>query len=157
MTPIPHERRSYEAERCDLRCRCLVDISTVRHHDAGPGRRNFEAFHSASADCPPIARTLVWVEEMHDAGHRILVVTARMEKWRNLTQAWLDRYLTRHHTELVMRRDGDYRPDIVVKREIHAELSARYCISAACDDNPNVLALWEELGIPVTVVPGWPG
>lgn len=134
----------------------LVDVSSVRHHVTGP-KRNFDAFHSASADCPPIAQTLTWVEEMHDAGHHILVVTARMEKWRNLTQAWLDRHLPRPHTELVMRRDGDYRPDNVVKREIHAKLASRYQIRFAADDNPNVIALWEELGIPVTVVPGWPG
>ena len=55
------------------------------------------------------------------------------------------------------RRDGDYRPDCAVKREIHAELADRYHIRAAIDDNPNVVQLWEELGIPVTVVPGWPG
>jgi len=39
--------------------------------------------------------TLTWAEEMHDAGHHILVVTARMEKWRGITEAWLDRHLTR--------------------------------------------------------------
>ena len=32
---------------------------------------------------------------MHNAGHHILVVTARMEKWRGITEAWLDRHLTR--------------------------------------------------------------
>lgn len=135
----------------------LVDVSSVRHHVAGPGKRDFDAFHHGSADCPPIAQTLRWVEEMHDNGHHILVVTARMEKWRGLTLSWLARHLTRPHTELVMRRDGDYRPDYEVKREIHAELEDRYHIRAAIDDNPNVLKLWNELGIPCTVVPGWPG
>ena len=64
----------------------LVDVSSVRHHVAGPGKRNFDAFHRESADCPPIAMTLSWVEEMHDAGHHILVVIARMEKWREITE-----------------------------------------------------------------------
>ena len=35
----------------------LVDVSSVRHHVAGPGKRNFDAFHRESADCPPIAMT----------------------------------------------------------------------------------------------------
>ena len=134
----------------------LVDVSSVRHHVAGK-KRNFELFLSESAHCPPVPMALTWVEEMHDSGHHILVVTARMEKWRGLTHTWLGRHLTRPHTELVMRADGDYRPDYEVKREIHAELASRYDIRAACDDNPNVVQLWNELGIPVTVVPGWPG
>ena len=134
----------------------LVDVSSVRHHVVGP-KRNFDAFHRESADCPPIGMTLGLVEEMHDAGHHILIVTARMEKWRGLTESWLEQHLTRSHTELVMRRDGDFRPDYDVKREIHADLASRYRIRHAIDDNPAVLELWNELGIPVTVVPGWPG
>ena len=133
----------------------LVDVSSVRHHLEKP-KRNFDLFHSESAHCPPIADTITWVEEMHDAGHHILVVTARVEKWRDLTSTWLERHMTRPHAELVMRADRDFRPDYEVKRDIHAELAARYDIRHAIDDNPNVLVLWRELGIPVTVVPGWP-
>lgn len=135
----------------------LVDVSSVRHHVAGPGKRDFHAFHSGSADCPPHAEAITWVEQMADAGHHILVVTARMEQWRPLTRAWLDTHMTRPFSELVMRANRDFRPDREVKREIHAALSDRYHIRAAADDNPNVIALWEELGIPVTVIPGWPG
>ena len=134
----------------------LVDVSAVRHHVANRPR-NFDAFHRESAHCPPHDMALRWVEEKYDTGHHILVVTARVGKWRDLTHGWLDRHLTRPHTELVMRADGDYRPDYEVKRDIHAVLAARYDIRAAIDDNPNVAVLWEELGIPVTVVPGWPG
>lgn len=134
----------------------LVDVSSVRHHLEKP-KRNFDLFHSESAGCPPIAQTLTWVEEMHDSGHHILVVTARMEKWRGLTTAWLQQHLPRPHSELVMRRDRDFRPDYDVKREIHDQLAARYDLRHAIDDNPNVVQLWNDLGIPVTVVPGWPG
>jgi len=134
----------------------LVDVSSVRHHVAGK-KRNFELFHRESAHCPPHDMALRWVEEKYDTGHHILVVTARVGKWRDLTHGWLDRHLTRPHTELVMRADGDFRPDYEVKRDIHAVLAARYDIKAAIDDNVAVVQLWEVLGIPVTVVPGWPG
>jgi len=30
----------------------LVDVSSVRHHVAGPGKRNFDAFHRESAGLP---------------------------------------------------------------------------------------------------------
>ena len=134
----------------------LVDVSTIRHFVAGP-KRDFTAFHSGSATCPPHAEAVTWVEEMADAGHHILVVTARMEQWRSLTQTWLDTHMTRPVTDLAMRANRDYRPDHQVKREIHAALSRRYTITHACDDNPSIVALWDEIGIPVKVIPGWRG
>jgi len=132
----------------------MCDVSAVRHFVARP-RRDFDAFHAASAECPPITETITWIEEMADAGHRILVVTARMEKWRELTATWVARNVTRPIAELAMRADGDFRPDFEVKREIHAALSRRYDIRHAVDDNPHVIRLWTEIGIPVRVVPGW--
>ena len=135
----------------------LVNISSVRHFVAGPGRRDFDAFHAASAHCPPNPEAISWVEEMADAGHRILAVTARMERWRTLSQNWIDTHLTRPVEVLAMRADRDFRADHQVKRDIHASLSRRFRIAAACDDNPAIVALWQELGIPVTVIPGWPG
>ena len=42
-----------------------------------------------------------------------------------------------------------------LKREIHAALTQRFDIHFACDDNPNVVRLWNEVGIPVKVIPGW--
>jgi hypothetical protein len=135
----------------------LVNVSSVRHFVAGGTKRDFNAFHAGSAHCPPNAEAITWVEEMADAGHHILVVTARMEQWRSLTQTWLDTHMTRPVTDLVMRADQDFRPDFHVKREIHAELAQRFTITHACDDNPAIVALWDELGIPVKVIPGWPG
>jgi hypothetical protein len=54
-----------------------------------------------------------------------------------------------------MRSDGDYRPDYIVKKEIVDRLLIRYDIVKAYDDNPNVVKLWSEYGIPCIVVPGW--
>ncbi len=134
----------------------LVDVRGIRHHVTGPSKsRDFDAFHTASADCPPIMETITWVEQMADAGHQIIVVTARMERWRTLTQRWIDRHVTRPIADLVMRADRDFRPDYEVKREIHAALTERFDIHHACDDNPSVIQLRNEVGIPVKVIPGW--
>ena len=134
----------------------LCDVSSIRHHVTGPSKsRDFDAFHAASAHCPPIMDTITWVEEMADAGHHIIVVTARMERWRELTERWIAQFVTRRITDLQMRADGDFRPDYEVKRDIHAALTQRFTIHHACDDNPNVVQLWNEVGIPVRVVPGW--
>lgn len=138
----------------------LVDVTTIRHlvwdgHPDYAGYRDFEAFHRASTWCPPIAATVAAVRDHEATGHTILVVTARGEEWRELSETWLDEAEV-PRAGVWMRATGDYRPDYVVKAEILAKLQAEYDIVHAYDDNPAVIALWTEHGIPTTVIPGWP-
>jgi hypothetical protein len=54
-----------------------------------------------------------------------------------------------------MRGDGDFRPNADVKREIHSHLAVTYDIRAAIDDDPEIVELWQEIGIPVAMVLDW--
>ncbi|WP_092501608.1 hypothetical protein [Agrococcus jejuensis] len=38
----------------------LCDVRSIRHHVDGTGRRNFDAFHAESIDCPPHAPSSRW-------------------------------------------------------------------------------------------------
>ncbi|MER6526110.1 hypothetical protein [Streptomyces sp. NPDC001508] len=42
-----------------------------------------------------------------------------------------------------------------MKRDILRQLRALYRPVHAWDDNPDVLQLWKEVGVPTTIVPGW--
>jgi hypothetical protein len=138
----------------------LVNISSARHH-VMKNPKDFDAFHAASIDCPPHPEAIQWCIERQLLGDTILVVTARMEKWCDLSSRWLYRDLVpvlpdpRRWDGPFMRRDGDIRPDIAIKREIYRYLKRHYDIRAAIDDNPAIVGLWTEIGIPVTVQPGW--
>lgn len=133
----------------------LVDVASVRHHVEGPGRKDFNAFHYGSSFCPPISWVLDAVGEHIAADNAIIVVTAREEKWRELTTNWLLEHGVLFD-ELHMRPTGDFRKDVLIKGEILDELETRYQIRHAYDDNPAIIALWKERGVPHTVVPGWP-
>lgn len=132
----------------------LCDVSSVRHHVL-TRPKNFEAFHEGSLHCPPHQRALDYVSEAADEGHDILIVTGRMAMWRDNTVEWLRDNMPRGWVGLWMRPQGDYRTDVEVKREIHTELAKRWDIVGAIDDNPSIVALWQELGIPTVVMPGW--
>jgi phosphoglycolate phosphatase-like HAD superfamily hydrolase len=131
----------------------LVDVSGIRHHVTGP-KKNFDAFHSESIDSPPHPDVVQAVHDAKAAGHDAMIVTARDAKWRNITAAWLG--INKVPSDgMFMRAHGDQRPDYEVKKEIHAKLSQTHDIVHAYDDNPSVIKLWHEKGIPTTVVPGW--
>jgi len=132
----------------------LCDVSSVRHHVLNRPK-NFEAFHQESEHCPAHPEAVAWCIEQHRRGHTLLVVTARSDIWHGVTERWLRKHLPVSYAGPFMRRHGDWRKDTEVKTEAHFYLSQHYEIVAAIDDNPAIIALWESLGIPTTVVPSW--
>lgn len=134
----------------------LCDVTSVRHHVLRPrAEKDFDAFHAGSATCPPNQLALDYAVETVALGMVPVVVTARMERWSTLTQAWLDQHMPVAFDGPFHRAEGDTRSDRIVKLEILRYLRRHYDIRGAIDDNPEVVALWESQGIPVTVVPGW--
>jgi len=127
----------------------LCDVGSVRHFAE---RGDFDLFHEKCADCPPHRAVVDWCIDQHRRRHAILVVTGRDDWSRDLTAEWLATHLPVPVTGLHMRRDGDYRANVEVKREIHANLSRRFDIRGAIDDDPEIAAMWEELNIPTAVV-----
>jgi hypothetical protein len=132
----------------------LVNVSAIRHHVACEPK-DFDAFHEESRFAPPNQQALDYCVRHHEAGDVVVVVTARMERHYSVTRAWLDEHMPVPFDGPIMREDGLRYSDVVIKRRIHSYLSRNYRIVGACDDNPAIIALWQELGIPVEIVPGW--
>jgi FMN phosphatase YigB (HAD superfamily) len=128
----------------------LCDVSTVVHLQAKPD--GFTAFHEGCAQCPPSRAVVDWCVDHHSRGHEIFVVTGRDAWARGLTERWLSQHLPVPIGGLYMRRNGDIRSNVDVKREIHDRLAVNYDIRAAIDDDPLIVELWQEIGIPVTII-----
>lgn len=51
---------------------------------------------------------------------------------------------------LIMRAEGDMRPDDIVKHELfHENINDKYIIRAVIDDRPKVCRMWRAIGLPV--------
>ena len=128
----------------------LCDVSAVLHLQARDD--GFAAFHQACAGCPPHPAVLDWCVDHHHRGHEILIVSGRDAWARELTVAWLARHLPVPVAGVFLRAQGDYRSNVEVKRDIHRRLTRTYAIRAAIDDDPQIVGLWLELGIPAAMV-----
>lgn len=139
----------------------LADVSSIRHYlrgikANGKPDKNFDKFHEESVNVPPNH----WVAEearyySSCLGYAILIVTARKHKWRNHTAWWLGLNAIPSDA-LFMRGNNDNRPDYEVKKDILKRIrDLGYDVKLAFDDNPSVIALWEEEGIDTIRVPGW--
>lgn len=130
----------------------LVDVSRIRHLAAAG---DYDAFHKASADCPPNHDALAWVCRKYTEGHAVLVFTGRHQRYHGLSRAWINAHVPVPVLGPFMRADDDYRPDHVVKREMYDQFSNQYAIRECIDDRPTIVELWRSLKLPVTVIPGW--
>lgn len=79
----------------------------------------------------------------------IILVSGRDDRWRPETERWLARHGIAYDI-LFMRRRGDRRKDVVVKREIYeAHVAGRYTVRVVFDDRDQVVRLWrDDLGLP---------
>lgn len=124
-------------------------------HPEALGAPDYDMYHGSSLECPPHAEILAEYRFKLVEGFIPIVVTARQEKYRRTTCQWLWKH-SLYPVEMHFRKDGDIRPDQVIKGEILDELLKHYDIVGAWDDNPHVIEYWKSRGIPVRVVPSWP-
>ena len=69
--------------------------------------KDWEGFHSLQGDDKPIWEVITVARALATAGQTLIYVTGRMEKGRNITQSWLDKYRLPKGA-LLMRKDGDH-------------------------------------------------
>lgn len=136
----------------------LCDVSSVRWHvnlkdPRNKGYKDYDRFHEEATGCPAHKWVVGLTHALRPDITRI-VVTARKRRWEKAT-VWFLLLNNVRFDHLFMRGDNDGRPDYEVKAEILTHIQTRYDVALAVDDNPAVLRLWEERGIPTVVVPGW--
>jgi hypothetical protein len=113
------------------------------------GEGGWDAYHSASEADEPIDEMVRMINALQEQGFVIVAITARPEKWRQLTLSWLVRHNVRID-ELLMRPEAEFRPapEIKVdlaKKRFGEELNA--LVAFVLDDRDDVCAAFRTLGI----------
>jgi HAD superfamily hydrolase (TIGR01549 family) len=93
------------------------------------------------------------LRDWRERGKHVVIVSARNDKNRGITEQWLAKYGI-HYDALYMRRDGDYRPDNVFKQELLDNIRKNTIIERVYDDRNQVVDMWRANGIDcIQVVP----
>lgn len=138
----------------------LADVRSIRHHlvtfEATKRKvmKHFDRFHAESVNVPPHSHVVNAAQVAKMLGHDVLIVTARKHKFRHHTAFWLAMHGIPSDA-MFMRADNDNRPDYLVKRDMLSTIRQAWNVIHAWDDNPSIIRLWNEEGIPCTVVEGW--
>lgn len=119
-----------------------------RQHYLERQPKDYDAFYAACVDdalCVPVLRALMAHWNM---GHRVEIWSGRSDQVMVETIDWLERHGIHPGFLARMRRTGDHRPDVVLKREWLREARADGgAPNLVYDDRDAVVAMWREEGI----------
>jgi uncharacterized HAD superfamily protein len=128
----------------------LLDIGTRRQHmEGGISTMNWEKFMDPAEmakDVPnqPVVDIAIAMEK---AGHEIIVVSARNERHREVTENSLQEAGVQFQ-HLFLRSDGDFRKDSEFKQEVLDALIAQdWKPNLVFDDRNQVVAMWRSNGL----------
>ena len=127
----------------------LLDIEHRRHFVSN-GNKDWESFLSPGQmvkDRPnqDVVKTAL---ALQSAGHELVVVSARNERHREVTQKQLEA-CGLHPAHLFLRPDGDFRSDKEFKQEVLDSLRNNgWEPNLVFDDRNQVVEMWRANGVP---------
>jgi hypothetical protein len=127
---------------------CDIDGTIADMGDRGPFH-----WHLVGED-KPIA-IIIDLLRILAAHYEIILVSGRSDESMMLTRAWLAEHEIPYHA-LLMRKEGDYRKDTVVKQELYQnQIEPFYDVQFVLEDRSAVVEMWRSLGLTcLQVAPG---
>ena len=122
----------------------LADISARVHH-VRKTPKDWDAFFRGMSRDKAVHSMVRLCNLLHAAGLRIILCSGRNESHRDETVRWMERQGVRFH-ELRLRRDGDFRSDVVVKREMLAGIDKSRVLFVV-EDRARVVEMWRSEGL----------
>lgn len=111
------------------------------------GRNPFDA--STCEEDEPNVPVVNMVKNYKSLGYNIILASGRTDTYKPQTLAWLANHGI-DFDHLYMRKEGDFRKDATIKRELfEANIEGKYTIELVLDDRNQVVDLWRnELNLP---------
>ena len=122
----------------------LADVSERVHH-VNKKPKDWQAFFKGMAQDKAIHAMVRLCNILYASGIRIVLCSGRSERHRRETVRWLKQQGVDYH-KLLLRRDGDRRSDVVVKREMLAGLD-KSKILFVVEDRSRVVGMWHSEGL----------
>jgi hydroxymethylpyrimidine pyrophosphatase-like HAD family hydrolase len=109
-------------------------------------RPNWEAFYAGVKDDTVNPAVGITIRSLLDGDYPIIFCSGRPERCRADTEAWLAKHYIYDYT-LLMRPDGDFRADYIVKQEILDNHIDKDRVLFVMDDRQQVVDMWRRNGL----------
>ena len=134
----------------------LMNVEHRRKFVDGSQQVDWKMFEAETVNDTRNEHIFEIAENMHDAGHSIVIVSARKERQRELTEKQLSATMGVFWDFMFMRPDDSFEPDHQFKQRVLDELiRADWKPDMVFDDRNQVVDMWRANGIPcLQVAPG---
>ena len=134
----------------------LADVDEFLHHlvHRPDSPRDWQGFHTEVGKAKVKLDVLSMLHLYQHRGVYTILLTSRNVEWQEETMGWLKKNNITYDV-LMMRSKGDRRSAPEFKEDRFKKISQDFNIVRVFDDHPGVCGVAEELGIPVTKVPGY--
>ncbi len=109
--------------------------------------KNWKEFFGHAEDYLPRTEVIEKVKEL-SKDNNIVLVSGRNEEYKDVTVRWLKKYDVPYQL-LLMRKIGDGREDVEIKKEILHKYFDKNNVVLVIDDRPKVIRMWREEGLKV--------
>lgn len=110
------------------------------------GKKDWDSFYEHCDEDEPIKDVISIIEDLYFEGRNIVFCTGRRESVRFKTVVWIQKNCFSNF-DLLMRPDGDFRHDTMVKPELLA--TAGYTpdkVLCIFEDRDSMVSRWRDLG-----------
>ena len=140
---------------CDLDgtlANCEHRVHHVQKTDgAGLKRKpNWDAFYAGVQGDTVNGPVLIVLDSLMNSEWRafdVIFCSGRPERCRADTEAWIKEMCNLNDFTLLMRKDGDYRADYIVKQEILDQHIPKDRVLFVLDDRQQVVDMWRRNGL----------
>lgn len=130
----------------------IVDIDGTladnehRQHFLRQESKDWDSFYAACWDDRPIWPVIMAVQALFKH-YAVVLCSGRRESCRQDTMKWLAHYGL-HYDELLLRPDGDYVDDALLKKRMLTQLRGQgYAPFLVIDDRQKVVDMWRAEGL----------
>lgn len=122
----------------------LSDVSK-RIHDLQKKPKDWNAFFAGIAQDKAVSSMVRLCNILYSSGVQVMLCSGRSEEHRKETVGWVARQRVNYH-RLLLRRNGDRRTDVLVKREMLAGIDKNKILFVV-EDRSRVVAMWRAEGL----------
>lgn len=124
-----------------------------RSHHLEKTPKDWDAYHVDVEQDTAFEHILQLYIDLQKSGIPIVFCSGRHDGQRIVTMQWLERNGFTESCGLYMRKEGDHRPDHIVKLELLDQIRADdFEPIMAFDDRNTVVKMWRDAGIPCAQV-----
>lgn len=111
------------------------------------GKKDWQSFFESLINDPPIVRTIEQIEELIYEGAELVLVTGRPEQYRRSSEEWIKNNTPFDKYQLYMRKDKDFRKDVIIKKEMLDQIRENYELEIIFEDQAEIVEMWISEGL----------